>query len=335
MYTLEADIKPESVMAVLYAAKKYDIQPLVARCRTFLKEGLDEENVNEILEQAVTFSEQKLVDECIAFIKGNAAKVVNTDGLLRVSQPVLRIVFEKGFVEVDPLKCYEITKKWALRHFKADKLEDLDLEKLRNVLGDVLNGIRFSDMQLDTFIENVVSEDIVTDSAKLSIIMAINKKQKPVEEIHVHRFAHIGPDCWHHVGAQSGISFTVSSPALLTEVCLYLPKDEGETSGPLEVLEEDEVVLTQIVTLKYQHGTKCRKVPLSIKIQLLQGKIYSVRHIFKGPVTYYGNIPITKSYDHHHGIKIKFMTLRHGVSECGTNLDHGQIMGLTVQVTNK
>jgi len=109
MYTLEADIKAESVMAVLYAAKKYDVQPLVDRCRTFLKDGLDVENVCEILEQAVTFSEQKLVDECVSFIKENAADVVKTDGLLGVSQPVLRVVVEKGFVEIDPLKCYEIS----------------------------------------------------------------------------------------------------------------------------------------------------------------------------------------------------------------------------------
>jgi len=334
MYTLEADIKSESVMAVLYAAKKYDIQPLVARCRTFLKEGLDKENVSEILERAVTFTEQKLVDECIAFIKENAAEVVNADGLLGVSQPVLRIVFEKGFVEIDPLICYEITKKWALKHFKADKLEDIDLEKVRNVLGNVLNGIRFSDMQLDTFIENVVSEDIVTDSTKLSIILAINKKQKSMEAIHVHRFTEIAQGYWNHVGFQSGISLTVSSPALLTGVCLYLPKDKGETSGPLEILEENKAVHKQIVKLKYQNGMKYRNEPLSTKIPLQQDKVYSVRHSFKGPVTYFGEGPITKSYDHHHDTTIEFMNLKHGNSD-GTNLKSGQIKGLAVQVTNK
>ena len=37
MYTLVADLKPESVMAIMYAAQKYDVQPLVYRCITFLK----------------------------------------------------------------------------------------------------------------------------------------------------------------------------------------------------------------------------------------------------------------------------------------------------------
>ena len=288
MYTLEADIKAESVMAVLYAAKKYDVQPLVDRCRLFLKEGLDVENVCEILEQAVTFSEEILVDECIAFSKKNAAKVFNTDGLLGVSQPVLRIVVEKGFVEIDPLQCYEISKKWALKHFKVDKVEDLDPEKVRNVLGDVLNGIQFSDLQLDTFIDNVVSEDILTDSTKLSIIMAINKKLKSGKEITIYRFKEISNLMWGYSGGQDGISFTVSSPALLTGVILYLPNVDGETSGPLQILDGDEVVLTQNVSLTYQNGTKYRNEPLSTKINLQPGKVYSVRLRFQGQTTFAG-----------------------------------------------
>jgi len=335
MYTLEADIKAESVMAVLYAAKKYDVQPLVDRCSAFLKEGLDVENVCEILEQAVTFSEEQLVDECISCIKKNAADVVKTDGLLGVSQPVLKIIVEKGFVEIDPLECYEISKKWTLKHLNEGNVEDLDPEKARELLGDVLNVIRFRDMQLYTFIKFVAPENILPDSTKISIIIEISEKSFSMKDIHVHRFAQIDPGPWSHNGAQSGISFTVSVPSLLTGVCLYLPRDEGETSGPLEILEENEVVVKQIVTLKYKHGMKYQNEPLSTKIRLQQGKVYSVRHVFKGTVTYYGRVPIAESPDHHHDITIKFMNLKHGVSNSGTDLEKGQIPGLTVQVKNK
>jgi len=333
MYTLEADIKAESVMAVLYAAKKYDVQPLVDRCRLFLKEGLDVENVCEILEQAVTFSEEILVDECIAFSKKNAAKVFNTDGLLGVSQPVLRIVAEKGFVEIDPLQCYEISKKWALKHFKVDKVEDLDPEKVRNVLGDVLNRIQFSDMQLDTFIDNVVSENILTDSTKCSIIMTINEKLKSVKEITINRFKEITGTWTYNGGRQDGISFTVSAPALLTGVILYLPNVDGETSGPLEILQGDEVVLTQNLTLKYQYGTQYRNEPLSTKIHLQLGKVYSVRLRIQGKTTYRGQTAISKPCDQF--ITIEFMDLQHGKSNNSTRLEQGQIPGLTIQVPDK
>ena len=222
-----------------------------------------------------------------------------------------------------------------MKHLEEGNVEDLDKEKARELLGDVLDVIRFRDMQLCTFIKFVAPENILPDSTKISIIIGINEKSISIEEIHVHRFAQIEPGSWGHIRSQSGISFTVSSPALLTGVCLYLPKDDGETSGPLEILEEDKIVLTQIVTLKYQHGMKYRNEPLSTQIRLQQGKVYSVRHIFKGQNTYYGRVPIAKSYGHHHDITIEFMNLKHGVLNSGTDLEKGQIPGLTVQVKNK
>jgi len=333
MYTLGADIKPESVMAVMYAAKKYDVQPLVDRCRKFLKDGLDVENVCEILEQAVTFSEQQLVDDCIAVIKENAAEVVDTVGLLKVSQPVLRLLFEKGFVELDPLKCYEAAKKWALDHLKADK--HIDPEKVRNVLGDVINEIRFSDMQLETFIENVAADSILPDSTKVAIIVALNKKRKPLQRVvHIERFNETRRDLnWNHYGLQDGISFTVSSPGLLTGVCLYLPKEDGETSGPLEILEGSNIVLTQIVTLKYTPGKQSRNESLSTEIPLQPDKIYSVRHRFQGKPTYRGKTPITKPCDQ--GFTVEFMDLKHGDSNNETCLERGQFPGLTIIVPYK
>jgi len=331
MYTLEADIKAESVMAVLYAAKKYDVQPLVDRCSAFLKELLDAENVCEILEQAFTFSEQQLLDECIAFTKKNAAKVVNTDGLLGVSQPVLGIVVEKGFFEIEPLECYTMSKKWAQKHLKADKLEDPDHERVREVLGNVLNVIRFSEMQLDTFIDYVASENILTDSTKISIIMEINEKLRSIKVITVDRFKEINGD-WIHSGGQDGISFTVTSPALLTGVSLYLPIADGETSGPLEILEGGDIVLTQNVILKYRHKMTKRNEPLITKIPLKPDKIYSVRHRFQGTSSYSGKSAIKKVCDQCN--IIEFMNLKHGNSDNCTCLEEGQIPGLTIQVPN-
>ena len=335
MYTLKVDIKPESVMAVMYAAKKYDVQPLVDRCRKFLKDGLDVENVCEILEQAVTFSEQQLVDDCIAVIKENAAEVVDTVGLLKVSPPVLRLLFEKGFVELDPLKCYEAAKKWALDHLKADKHEDIDPENVRSVLGDVINEIRFCDMQLETFIENVADDNILQDSTKVAIIVALNKKRKPLQRIvNIERFKETKSDSnWNHRDRQDGISFTVSSPGLLTGVCLYLPNEDGVTLGPLEILEGSNIVLTQTVTLKFTPGKQSRNESLSAEISLQSAKIYSIRHRFQGKPTYWGKTPITKPCDQ--GFTVEFMDLKHGDSNNETCLERGQFPGLTIIVPYK
>ncbi|WAR27987.1 BTB6A-like protein [Mya arenaria] len=51
MYTGEIQLMPDSVMATMYAAKKYDIQPLTNRCKTFLEKEIKVENICIILDQ--------------------------------------------------------------------------------------------------------------------------------------------------------------------------------------------------------------------------------------------------------------------------------------------
>jgi len=193
-------------------------------------------------------------------------------------------MFEKRFVELDPLKCYEIAKKWALEHLKTGKLEYLYPEKVRHVFEDVLNRTRFCDMQLETFIENVAAGNILSDSTKVAIIVALNEKRKPLQRIvNIERLIETSRRLvWSHNGKQEGKSFTVSSPALLTGVCLYLPKTEDVTYGPLEIIEGSNIVLTPYVTLKYTHGKQSQNESLSAVIPLQPGRIYSVRHRLQG-----------------------------------------------------
>jgi len=246
--------------------------------------------VCEILEQAVVFSEQKLVDECIEFVKKNAADVVNTDGLLGVSQPILKMIFEKWFVEFDPLKCYEVSTKWALKHLKAENIDDIDSEKVRDVLGDVLDAIQ----------------------DKISLMKMT---------IDVERFEEIETCYWINDGGQDGISFTVSSPALLTGVKLYLPIEDGETSGLLEILEMSDIVLSQYVTLQYRHGKTYRNELLITKIPLKPDKIYSVRHQFRGKETYTSILVAQPKKDtFFYLITVVFMDLKHGSLDTGTCL---------------
>jgi len=64
MYTEEADISTALVFDLVYAAVKYDIK--------------------------------LLLDECIEHIQQNAEEVLRSEELLSASQPVLRIVIERG-----------------------------------------------------------------------------------------------------------------------------------------------------------------------------------------------------------------------------------------------
>jgi len=109
MYTKEADISTALVFDLVYAAVKYDIK--------------------------------LLLDECIEHIQQNAKEVLRSEELLSASQPVLRIVIERGCKKtfIDPFDCYVAAKKWALYQIKLKREEHeigegIDVEDLENRL---------------------------------------------------------------------------------------------------------------------------------------------------------------------------------------------------------
>jgi len=109
MYTEEADISTALVFDLVYAAVKYDIK--------------------------------LLLDECIEHIQQNAEEVLRSEELLSASQPVLRIVIERGCKKnfIDPFDCYVAAKKWALYQIKLKRKdheigEGIDVEDLENRL---------------------------------------------------------------------------------------------------------------------------------------------------------------------------------------------------------
>lgn len=69
MYTDRLDVNPESVMCIMYAAKKYMLPGMNSKCADFLQQQVDETNVCTILDQSLAFDEHDLVEKCIKIIQ--------------------------------------------------------------------------------------------------------------------------------------------------------------------------------------------------------------------------------------------------------------------------
>ncbi|WAR03269.1 BTBD2-like protein, partial [Mya arenaria] len=305
MYTGEIQLMPDSVMAMMYAAKKYDIQPLTNRCNIFLEKEIAIDNVCVILDQALKFAEEDLIQPCLSFVSKNIDQVFQSDGFLSMSSEALKLVLEKekDSSNIPPEEVYASCKRWARQACSSSGTEVTD-QVLRHKLGDLICLVDFAGMSYESFTDNVVQETILSDNEKVKFLTDIRKRQK--KSFVVERFSEVQQG-WTHKGFQDGISFKTSKHVTLSGVALYLPHQSGILSGPLEILEEQTVVLTQDVTLSYKENEKHENIPLVNRVNIHPGVTYSVRQRLNGQPSYQGYND--KSKQSINGIEIEFMEL--------------------------
>ncbi|XP_052801839.1 BTB/POZ domain-containing protein 2-like [Mya arenaria] len=328
MYTGEIQLMPESVMAVMYAANKYDIQPLINRCKTFLEKTIAIDNVCVILDQALKFAEDDLVQQCLSFVSKTTDQVFQSNGFLCMSSEALKLILEKEkeTQNLPPEDVYASCRRWAKQACSSSGTEVTD-QVLRQKLGDLICLVDFAGMSYESFTDNVVKETILSDKEKVKFMTEIRQRQKKGQNLIsfvVERFSEVERG-WNHTGLQDGISFKTSKYVKLSGV--VVPHQSGSLSGPLEILEEQTVVLTQNVPLSYKENETHENISLVNRVHIHPGVTYSVRQMLSGQKSYYGcNYKGKQSVN---GIEIEFMELVSGNSENSTSLTNGQIHGLT------
>ncbi|WAR01932.1 BTBD2-like protein [Mya arenaria] len=330
VYSGEIQVMPESAMALLYVAKKYDIQALTDRCRTFLEKIIAVDNVCIILEQAVMFDEKVLIQQCLTFVTDNSDQVFRSNEIMSISPEALRLILqgEKEKQKLQPEKVYATCTEWAKQSFTKAGKENFTGGDLRQQLGDMILLVDFARMTFDSYMDHVDEDDILSNVEKIECIRGIRKRRKERPSF-IARFGDIKSP-WSHGNLADGISFRTPNDVILCSVALYRPCKPGNLSGTLEILEDREIVLTQNVTIMFKDNETYENINLVKEITIRQGVTYSVRQTLKGQLSYYG-------VDHKetvkiNGILVTFMDLKADKLVYSSSLQALQIHGITLKL---
>lgn len=109
---LEA-IGPDSVMGLLYCAKKYAVTSLERKCVEFLNCNLRADNAFMLLEQALMFDEPELVDACECVIDKSGDEAFASDAFLECSGSTLERVVKRDSLAIREFNLFEHLLKWA------------------------------------------------------------------------------------------------------------------------------------------------------------------------------------------------------------------------------
>ncbi|KAF7635352.1 BTB domain-containing protein [Meloidogyne graminicola] len=163
-------INKDSVMSILYTAKKYAISGLENACISFLETCLTCENAFMLLAKARFFDEERLAKQCLEIIDEDAQEALKADEFITIDHETLCILLERNTLRVKELTLFNAVKRWAIEACRIQNLLSTP-ENQRKVLGKALNLIRFPLMNPADFAKHVAPTKLLTADEMVNIFV--------------------------------------------------------------------------------------------------------------------------------------------------------------------
>ncbi|KAL3115179.1 hypothetical protein niasHT_016635 [Heterodera trifolii] len=150
IYTKDlSDLNGDNAMAVLYAAKKYNIPGLVDRSLQIPISKL--RNVFFAYAQALLFDLEDFACKCLRYICQNAAQLFGSDDFLQIDQKMLCVLLDRDRLLLNnEFEIWKIALRWADEKCRQNGIECSSGNR-RSVLGPALFKIRFPNIHEEDF----------------------------------------------------------------------------------------------------------------------------------------------------------------------------------------
>ena len=144
MYYDGAELSGDNILHVMYAARKYLIDGLVDKCKTYLETEMSPNNVCVILNHCILYDENELMEKCMEVIHNHTEDVLNSDDFLNCSNEGLhKVVLSDELSCVAEVDIYRACVKWA-KHQQESRTGSI-----RDILGESLYQIQFGSMSAE------------------------------------------------------------------------------------------------------------------------------------------------------------------------------------------
>ncbi|XP_066939650.1 BTB/POZ domain-containing protein 1-like isoform X2 [Macrobrachium rosenbergii] len=240
LYSDEVQIGPETVMTVLYTAKKYAVPALEQACVDFLKRNLSSDNAFMLLTQARLFDEPQLAALCLETIDKNTADSLSAEGFTDIDSNTLCMVLERDTLRIREAKLFQATVRWSEAECEREGLP-VTSSNQRTVLGRALSLVRFPLMTIEEFAQGPAQSGILTDREVVQLFLHFTVNPKPpVNFLDVPRCCMTGKEqimCrfqqtesrWGYSGTSDRIRFIVDRRIFVVGFGMY-----GSIHGPSE-----------------------------------------------------------------------------------------------------
>ncbi|XP_067099051.1 BTB/POZ domain-containing protein 6-B-like isoform X1 [Osmerus mordax] len=335
MYSDEIDLEADTVLATLYAAKKYIVPALAKACVTFLETSLEARNACVLLSQSRLFEEPDLTQRCWEVIDAQAELALGSEGFCEIDLQTLEIILQRETLNTKEVVVFEAVKNWASSECKRQGLGATSSNK-RAVLGKALYLVRIPTMTLEEFADGAAQSDVLTLEETHDVFLWYTAANKPKLDFPLpqrkglvpqkcHRFQSSAyrSNQWRYRGRCDSIQFAVDKRIFIAGLGLY-----GSSGGKAEYnvkieLKRQGVTLAQNMTRFVSDGSSSTfPVWFEHPVQVEQDAFYTVSAILDGnELSYFGQEGMTEVQCG----KVTFQFQCSSDSTNGTGVQGGQI----------
>ncbi|XP_052040850.1 BTB/POZ domain-containing protein 6 isoform X1 [Apodemus sylvaticus] len=335
MYSDEIDLEADTVLATLYAAKKYIVPALAKACVNFLETSLEAKNACVLLSQSRLFEEPELTQRCWEVIDAQAEMALRSECFCEIDRQTLEIIVTREALNTKEAVVFEAVLNWAEAECKRQGLPVTPHNK-RHVLGRALYLVRIPTMTLEEFANGAAQSDILTLEETHNIFLWYTAAKKPLLDFPLTKRKGLAPQrChrfqssayrsnqWRYRGRCDSIQFAVDRRVFIAGLGLY-----GSSSGKAEYSVKIELkrlgmVLAQNLT-KFVSDGSSNTFPVWFEhpVQVEQDTFYTASAVLDGSeLSYFGQEGMTEVQCG----KVAFQFQCSSDSTNGTGVQGGQI----------
>ncbi|KAL3125627.1 hypothetical protein niasHT_010207 [Heterodera trifolii] len=165
-----SELDGDNAMAVLYAAKKYNINALAKACVSVPISELG--NVFLAYDQSRLLNENDFALRCLDYIDQNAETLFESEEFLEMEQILLCEILERDQLKIDgELTIWNSALRWADAQCRQNGTE-CSAENRRVVLGLALSKIRFPLISFSDFSDHVVPSGVLTSDELVGVFLS-------------------------------------------------------------------------------------------------------------------------------------------------------------------
>jgi len=338
LYCDDIHLEPDTVLATLYAAKKYIVPHLARECVRFLETSLTARNACLLLSQARFFEEPELMQRCWDVIDAQAEIALMSDGFTDIDFNTLMTILQRETLNCGEITVFHAAREWA-RAECGRKEKEATPENMRDILGPAMQCIRFPCMNLEEFADSPAQSGMLSLQETTDIFLNFTAKQKPevdyptsarqgMKPLTCHRFQSSAyrSNQWRYRGRCDSIQFCVDRRIFMVGFGMY-----GSSNGSadytvrIQLKHSGKVLADNTQKFHSDGSSNTFQVFFDHPVQIEADKSYTASAVLDGAeLSYFGQEGLSEVVVSQ-GQSVTFQFQCSAESTNGTGVQGGQI----------
>ncbi|XP_056446376.1 BTB/POZ domain-containing protein 6-B-like [Gadus chalcogrammus] len=335
MYSDEIDLDADTVLATLYAAKKYMVAALARACVTFLESSLEARNACVLLSQSRLFEEPELTTRCWEVIDAQALLALRSEGFGDIDRPTLEVILRRETLNAAEAVVFQAALGWAVAECRRRGVSPTPGNK-REALGKALYLLRLPTMSLEEFADGAAQAGVLTLEETHAVFLWYTAAVKPqlgfplapragLAPQHCHRFQSSAyrSNQWRYRGRCDSIQFAADRRVFVAGLGLYGSSGgKAEYGVRIELKRQGTTLATRSTAFVSDGSSGTFPVWFEHPVQVEQDSFYTVSVVLDGnELSYFGQEGMTEVQCG----KVTFQFQCSSDSTNGTGVQGGQI----------